>query len=185
MRLEEMRKAPVHSGPPMSLPAEATYVRKRTMISKTGIHAIKALAALAELPEGTYAGAGAIAGQIGARANYLGKLLQALSHHGLVVSQKGMGGGFRLGREPQTITLLDVVEPIDHVSRWGGCFLGGGRCADSAPCAVHQRWGDGARGLPEVFKRNHHCRPGQPPRTGRTAGGGLIFSGQNSIRTCV
>lgn len=112
------------------------------MISKTGIHAIKALAALARLPEGHYAGAGAIAQEIDARANYLGKLLQMLSHHGLVVSQKGLGGGFRLGRDARQITLLDVVEPIDHISRWQGCFMGNGQgCSAEAPCAVHNRWG--------------------------------------------
>jgi Rrf2 family transcriptional regulator, iron-sulfur cluster assembly transcription factor len=110
------------------------------MISKTGIHAIKALTVLAELPQGAYAGAGAIALQIGARQNYLGKLLQLLSHQGLVISQKGSGGGFRLGRQPDQIRLLDVVEPIDRVSRWGGCLMGRSRCGDDDPCAIHRRW---------------------------------------------
>lgn len=111
------------------------------MISKTGIHAIKALATLAELPEGVYAGAGAIAREIGAPQNYLGKLLQTLSHQGIVSSQKGLGGGFRLAREPDAITLWDAIEPIDHVSRWNGCLLGRPQCSDAAPCAIHSRWG--------------------------------------------
>ena len=110
------------------------------MISKTGIHAITALAVLAELPEGTYAGAGAVARKIGALANYLGKMLQALAGAGLVVSQKGLGGGFRLAGDPRRISLFDVIEPIDHVSRWGGCFMGGGNCSEDAPCAMHTRW---------------------------------------------
>jgi DNA-binding IscR family transcriptional regulator len=42
----------------------------------------------------------------------------------LVQSQKGIGGGFRLARDPGAISLLDVVEPIEHVSRWSGCILG-------------------------------------------------------------
>ena len=110
------------------------------MITKTGVHAVTALAALAELPNGAYAGAGEIATAIGAPRNYLGKLLKTLANAGLVESQKGKGGGFRLTRSAAKISVYDAVEPIERVSRWSGCFLGRKRCSDKAPCAVHQRW---------------------------------------------
>jgi len=110
-------------------------------MSRTGIHALTALTALAELAPGAYAGAADIAQRISAPRNYLGKLLKRLAEAGLLESQKGKGGGFRLAREPHTITLYDVIEPIEHVSRWQGCFLGRPECSDLAPCAVHQRWG--------------------------------------------
>jgi len=112
------------------------------MISQTAKHALAALTVLAELPEGQYAGAGEIAGDIDAPRNYLGKLLQTLAGEGLVESQKGKGGGFRLARSPASISLIEVVEPIDRVSRWSDCFLGRGRCSDESPCAVHDRWAD-------------------------------------------
>lgn len=111
------------------------------MMSRTGIHALTALTALAELAPGAYAGAADIARQISAPRNYLGKLLKRLAEAGLLESQKGKGGGFRLARDPHTITLYDVIEPIEHVSRWQACFLGRAECSDLAPCAVHQRWG--------------------------------------------
>ena len=98
------------------------------------------MAALAEIPEGSYAGAGAVARDIGAPQNYLGKLLQTLARSGLVRSQKGLGGGFCLARDPEEISLFDVVEPIEHVSRWNRCFLRHGRCSGAMPCAVHHRW---------------------------------------------
>ncbi|MFO0930067.1 MAG: Rrf2 family transcriptional regulator [Gemmataceae bacterium] len=110
------------------------------MLSKSGIHAVRAMVALARLPDGTYAGAAAIAQDIGAPQNYLGKLLRLLADEGLVESQKGLGGGFRLAREASRITLLDVVEPIDHLSRWSSCMLGLSACSDAAPCAMHERW---------------------------------------------
>jgi Rrf2 family iron-sulfur cluster assembly transcriptional regulator len=110
------------------------------MISKTGLHAVKALAALAELPEGTPMGAGALAEAIGAPQNYLGKLLRILSHEGLVISQKGLGGGFRLARDPREISLYDVVEPIEHTGRWSGCLMGRDKCSEEDPCAVHDQW---------------------------------------------
>ena len=110
------------------------------MLSKTAIHALRAMTALAELPAHAFAGAAEVADAIGAPPNYLGKLLKSLAEEGLVQSQKGKGGGFRLARTPARITVLDVVEPIDHIGRWRGCFLGRSRCSDHSPCAVHVRW---------------------------------------------
>jgi Rrf2 family protein len=108
------------------------------MLTKTGLHAVRAMLALARLPEGAFAGAASVARAIGAPPNYLGKLLQVLAREGLVCSQKGLGGGFRLARDPGAISLLDVVEPIEQISRWSGCILGRPECSDSAPCALHE-----------------------------------------------
>ena len=112
----------------------------RDMLSKTGLHAVRAMVALARLPDRAYAGAGRIAQEIGAPQNYLGKLLKALAEEGLAESQKGLGGGFRLARDPKAISLLDVVEPIEHISRWSGCILGRPECSEINPCAIHNRW---------------------------------------------
>jgi Rrf2 family transcriptional regulator, iron-sulfur cluster assembly transcription factor len=110
------------------------------VITRTGLHAVRAMAALARLPEGAYAGAAGVAREIEAPPNYLSKLLQGLARAGLVRSQKGLGGGFRLARDPRHISLLDVVEPIERVSRWSGCVLGHRDCSDETPCAIHGRW---------------------------------------------
>ncbi len=110
------------------------------MISKSAVHAVNALAALAGLAPGAYLGTAEVAEHIDAPPNYLGKLLKTLAEHGLLDSQKGKGGGFRLARPPEDISLYDVMEPIEHVSRWDGCFLGQSRCSADAPCAMHSRW---------------------------------------------
>jgi Rrf2 family protein len=110
------------------------------MISKTGIHAVRALIALAELAPDTFRGAGAIAEAVGAPRNYLGKLLQQLAQSGLLVSQKGAGGGFALVRKPDAITVFDVLEQVEDVSAWENCFLGKAECSDENPCHVHDRW---------------------------------------------
>jgi Rrf2 family transcriptional regulator, iron-sulfur cluster assembly transcription factor len=119
------------------------------MISKTGIHAATALANLANLKPGEYAGTAAIAKEIGAPQNYLGKLLNILAGEGLLESQKGFGGGFRLARSAKKISLYEVVEPIDKVSRWGDCFMHRGKCRTDEPCAVHHRW----KGIREEYLR--------------------------------
>jgi Rrf2 family transcriptional regulator, iron-sulfur cluster assembly transcription factor len=109
------------------------------MISKTALHTLKATIALAEQP-GEFQGAGHIAERIGAPKNYLGKLLQGLVEEGVVFSQKGMGGGFQLARQPEDISLYDIVEPVDRVSRWEGCFMGKTSCDAANPCAIHDQW---------------------------------------------
>ena len=110
------------------------------MLSKTSLQTLKALAELAKLPKGACEGAASIAVRINAPQNYLGKMLQKLSREGLVISQKGIGGGFRLSKSPKEISLFDIVDPIENVSRWDGCFLGKKRCSNSSPCLVHHQW---------------------------------------------
>jgi Rrf2 family protein len=110
------------------------------MMGKTGLHAIRALVQLSCLPTGEYRGAAQVAASIGAPANYLGKLLQVLLRHGVVESQKGPGGGFRLARAARAIRLIDVVEAIEPTACWPDCFLGRPRCSETTACAVHERW---------------------------------------------
>jgi Rrf2 family protein len=110
------------------------------MLSKTSTQVINALIELARLPEGQCEGAKSIAKKINAPQNYLGKMLQQLAARKIVVSQKGLGGGFRLTRDPKKISLYEVVEPIDNVSLWSECALGLKKCSDAAPCAVHPKW---------------------------------------------
>ncbi|MFD3932665.1 RrF2 family transcriptional regulator [Streptomyces sp. NPDC058614] len=53
-------------------------------------------------------------------ASYLAKQLQSLSRAGLVRSVQGKAGGYVLTREPDSITVLDVVEAVDGP---GGAFV--------------------------------------------------------------
>ena len=110
------------------------------MLSKTSIHAIKAMVALAKIPDNSYAGAAKIAEQVNAPKNYLGKLLQTLARERLVFSQKGLGGGFCLARDPDEITLYHVVTPIEQVDRWKECILGQRECNDQCACSLHCKW---------------------------------------------
>jgi Rrf2 family protein len=110
------------------------------MVTTTGRHTLAALTALAGLGEGEYLGAAPLARRVGAPANYLGKVLRSLCRSGLLESRKGAAGGFRLARDPRRLSLYDVLEPLERVSRWGGCFLGHDKCSDTEPCALHSRW---------------------------------------------
>ena len=110
------------------------------MISRSTILAISAMAELGRLPARTYVGASLLAQRIGAPRNYLGKILKTLADASLLQSQKGKGGGFRLAREPQSISLWQVADPIERLDRRDVCILGKPECSDRMPCAAHKRW---------------------------------------------
>ncbi len=56
-----------------------------------------------------------MAGSVNTNAVFIRRILGLLSRAGLVASQPGVGGGWRLLREPESITLLDVHRAVDEV----------------------------------------------------------------------
>lgn len=71
---------------------------------------------------------------------FLAKILQDLTHKGLLVSFKGPRGGFALGKPASDITLFSIVEAIDGVALTNGCVLGFEECSTTDPCSMHNDW---------------------------------------------
>ena len=109
------------------------------MISRTALHALKALVVLQDLPDGAFAGSAQVARQIRAPSNYLGKLLRQLARAGIVEGRKGSNGGFRLAAR-QPIALFEALDPIEHFDRYSQCILGRARCPGPSPCPMHDGW---------------------------------------------
>jgi len=89
-----------------------------------------------------------IAAACGRRAPFLAKLLSILSRSGLVAGERGPGGGYRLARSPEKITLLEIYrlfegEPPTDDCAWGGDCLAG------EPCPLH----DGIAEVREATRR--------------------------------
>ena len=70
---------------------------------------------LAALPRGSALPAARLAEFHGVPAAYLAKHLQALSRAGIVDTEPGQRGGYRLARPPAEITLWDVVSAVEGV----------------------------------------------------------------------
>ena len=66
---------------------------------------------------------GELAKMLSASENHLSKVLQRLARADLVKSTRGPGGGFRLTREPDQITLLNVYEAIEGTMDVTGCLF--------------------------------------------------------------
>ncbi|HEV8537333.1 MAG TPA: Rrf2 family transcriptional regulator [Bacteroidota bacterium] len=72
--------------------------------------------------------------------HFLAKILQKLTHKGLLHSQKGLAGGFSLARPAANITLFEIIEAIDGNGLMHNCILGFPECSESDPCALHDQW---------------------------------------------
>ncbi|MFQ6615655.1 MAG: RrF2 family transcriptional regulator [Fidelibacterota bacterium] len=72
--------------------------------------------------------------------HFLGKILQQLARHGIVVSQKGKAGGFLLSQPPEEISLLRVAKIVDGESFLDYCVVGFPGCQDENPCPLHPLW---------------------------------------------
>ncbi|MFO0944324.1 MAG: Rrf2 family transcriptional regulator [Planctomycetota bacterium] len=55
---------------------------------------------------------------------YLSKVLQNLSKGGIVLTQRGVGGGAMLAKAPEELTILEVVNAVDPIRRIKVCPLG-------------------------------------------------------------
>jgi FeS assembly SUF system regulator len=70
------------------------------------------------------------------------KLVSRLSAAGLLESTRGTGGGFRLARDPQAISLADIIEAVEGPIAMTTCVDDGrDNCALDHHCSVKPHWG--------------------------------------------
>jgi len=70
----------------------------------------------------------------------LAKILQTLASEGILESQRGRNGGFRLVRNPDRLPLFDIVEAFDTLGQGRLCVLGQKVCSDESACPLHHTW---------------------------------------------
>ena len=71
------------------------------------------------------------------------KLMQRLASHGLLVGQRGAGGGYHLARSVSEISLADIVEAVEGPIELTQCASNEGPsdCALDAHCRVKPHMG--------------------------------------------
>jgi Rrf2 family iron-sulfur cluster assembly transcriptional regulator len=122
------------------------------MLSRTSQHAVRAVLELARVaPPAPPLSTARIAASLQVPANYLSKILHSLVRSGLLVSERGASGGFRLSRSPEQITLAEVVSPFQDLGRGRRCLLGRPECRDATACPVHDAWEDLANAVDQFF----------------------------------
>ena len=93
------------------------------MLPKTAEYALRMIACLAA-DTSQPAAADFLAERTQVPRRYLHKVLQDLVRAELVQSRPGPGGGYSLVREPDSLTLLDVVNAVSPLERIRHCPLG-------------------------------------------------------------
>jgi Rrf2 family protein len=68
--------------------------------------------------------------------NLLAKILQSLSQSGIISAQKGSGGGYRMMRNPEDITLTEIFESIEGPVHMIMCTGVDGNCSVENSCTV-------------------------------------------------
>lgn len=110
------------------------------MLTQTSEYALRAMVYLARKGGEGFAGVKEIAKATGVPMNYLAKILQQLAKHGVLDSQKGFGGGFKPARKLSKICLLDIVDPLENITKFHECVLGQRSCNEEVACPLHDAW---------------------------------------------
>lgn len=106
------------------------------MLPQTAEYALRAVIWLASHPDSAQT-KDDMAQAAGVPPRYFYKVLQALGRAGLVQSQPGPGGGYRLARPANQITILDVVNVVAPMQRIHSCPLGI-ESHDPTLCPLHK-----------------------------------------------
>ena len=111
-----------------------------SLISKTAEYGLRAVIHIAGDGTSKPARANDIALALGVPANYLSKILHSLARAGLLTSERGPRGGFRLAVLPEELRLAAIIEPLDPELLHPVCLLGNAECGGQETCSVHEHW---------------------------------------------
>lgn len=110
-------------------------------LSNLADYAVVMLAAAARCPAGRST-ATALAEETGVPLPTVQKLVGRLAAAGLLVSSRGTGGGFRLARAADRISLADIVEAVEGPIALTACVEQGRHdCGLDHHCQVRPHWG--------------------------------------------
>jgi len=103
-------------------------------------YAIRAATHLARRPRGEFVKARDISEKEQIPAPFLSTVLQRLVAADLLESARGPGGGYRLARAAERISLYDIKAAVDGIGELKTCAVGLATCSDEMPCPLHDTW---------------------------------------------
>src|SRR5690606_33213790 len=120
---------------PTPRPRPPSPARDPVMLSRSSEYALRALSHLARHEPDGYMLTRRVAEDLDLPTASLGKPRQAMVATGLVESNRGRRGGFRLARPAGSIRLSEIVASLDGPRAERRCPLGVADCSDERPCA--------------------------------------------------
>lgn len=110
----------------------------RLEITRKSDLATRALIELAWRQERTKATA--LAEAIGTSTGFLSQAMTPLVTQGWVRSEPGRSGGYVFVANPDSISVLDIIEAIEGPTDAGKCVLQDRSCSLGGHCALHRPW---------------------------------------------
>lgn len=108
-------------------------------LTTKGRYAVTAMVELALNAEKGRVSLAEIAERHGISQSYLEQLFAALRRRGLVDGTRGPGGGYRLGRPRDDISVADVIDAVDESVDATRC-RGQRNCEGEHGCLTHDLW---------------------------------------------
>jgi FeS assembly SUF system regulator len=108
-------------------------------VSRMSDYAVVVLAELARTPEHARSATQA-ARDAGLPQPTVRKVLKALARAGLVLSERGALGGYRLGRDPEAIRLEEIIEAFEGPVAVTACNGSPPECDRSDFCGTRRCW---------------------------------------------
>lgn len=108
-------------------------------ISRLTDYSTVLLAALAEEPQRVQTAA-SLAGQTRIAAPTVSKLLKQLQRAGLVISTRGLHGGYQLARPAAQISAAAILDALEGPVALTDCSVGHGNCGIEETCRVGRVW---------------------------------------------
>jgi Rrf2 family protein len=109
-------------------------------ITRQADYAVRAVLHLSELKNGGRAPTSKIASEQHIPPSFLAKIVSQLSVAGVVQTSRGARGGVSLARDPERISLLEVIEAIDGPITLNECVTDPNSCPFGENCKVHEVW---------------------------------------------
>jgi Rrf2 family protein len=123
-------------------------------LSRTGDYAVRAAVCLASTWDGgSYVTIAHVVDDMDLPTSYTPQILGMLARAGIAESRPGRGGGYRLARPPEEISMLQVVESAEGSLANLTCPLSGGPCRWDDACAVHPTWAEVTGSVRAVLDR--------------------------------
>ena len=108
------------------------------LLTKHTDYAIRALLELAENKDEFFS-ARQISKQQGIPYQFLRQILQGLIRNKLVISKEGRGGGFRIDKEPDLISIVDVIVIFQGNIQLSECMFRKKLCANRSNCVLRKQ----------------------------------------------
>jgi len=145
---------------------DATNLKENTfleIISKPCNYGIRSILLLTtkSLGANEYYSIKDIANELQISFHFLTKVLQQLTHSGILDSHRGPTGGVRLKRDPAKLSLLELIYILDGPGYFNKCFLGLRGCGMHTPCPMHDYWTGVKAELKEKFENTYVANLGK------------------------